>query len=169
MVRVNFIDAKYLKSNTSIEENVDDDKLMPSIRKMQDVKVQGKLNSSFYHHLMDQVANNTLTTDEEFLIRNYIQPMLCEWAFHHATIYMKVKFNAKSVSTEKSEHSNPIDNSELIYTRNDIRDLAELYTKRLETYLNNNNNLFPLYSNPTDNLVPVEPKNYFGGIYMEKK
>jgi hypothetical protein len=167
---VKFISCNYLKENTAIQNNVDDNLLEPYIIKAQDTHIQQILGSSFMEHLYDAIQNSTLTAAEEALIRNYIQRAVAEWAHYEVYPFLNYKNTNKAISKESSEYSTPADLDEIKYMRSAVRDLAEFYLKRLDKYLCDHQQDFPEYQNPNlpENL-PKNSKPYFNGIYMPKK
>jgi len=168
--KVKFISTVFLKENTTIEDNVDDNKLVPFIYKVQDIHLQQALGTTFYEHLKAGVVNNTLTTDETDLIRDYIQNMVAEWTLYESMPFLSNKLTNKSISQENSEYSTPSTLDEIKYLRNNVRDIAEFYTKRLTKYMCDNASLFPKYLNPdSKENLSKNSKSYFSGIYLPKK
>lgn len=167
---VRFISTTYLKSNTTIEENVDDAKLVPFILSAQDTHIQLALGTTLYNRLKDGVVNNNLNNDEQELMRTYIQPCLAQWVFYEVFPFLNYKTTNKAISKESSEFSSPSELDEIKYMRNSIRDLAEFYLKRLNVYLCDYSNLYPQYQNPDplENL-PHNSKSYFSGIYVRRR
>lgn len=168
--KVKFISTIYLKENTTIEDNVDDNKLVPFIYKCQDIYLQQILGTTFFEHLKYAIVNDSLTTDEDNLIRDYIQNMVSEWTLYEALPFISNKITNKSLSQENYEFGTPSTLDDLKYLRNSIRDMAEFYSKRLNKYLCDNSSLFPVYQNPNskENLRK-NSKSYFSGIYIPKK
>lgn len=170
MSKVKFISTTYLKENSTIEDNVDDAKLVPFIKKSQDIYLQQILGTTFYNHLKDAIVNNTLTSDEESLIRDYIQPMVAEYTVYESLPFLSNKLTNKSISQENSEFSTPSGLDELKYLRNTVRDMAEFYGKRLAKFLCDNTSLFPVYSNPDANEnLSKSSRAYFSGVYVPKR
>lgn len=169
-LKVKFISTVYLKENTVIQDNVDDSTLVPFIYLSQDTNLQTALGTTLYNRLKEGVALNNLNTDEEDLLRDYIQPMVAQWTFYNVYPFLNYKSTNKAISKESSEFSNPAELDEIKYMRNSIRDLAEFYTKRLTVYLCDYANLFPEYFNPDplENL-PHNSKSYFSGVYTQKR
>lgn len=165
---VQFISVDYVKQHTAIEENVDSSKLSPFIIKVQDTHLQQILGSFFYEHLMNAVATSTLTTDEENLIKNYIQRLIAEWVFYEAFPFLNYKATNKAISKQNSDNSIPSELNEIKFMRSAIRDLAEFYNERLQKELINNGEKYPQYQNPTvpENLTKSH-KSYFNGVYLK--
>ncbi len=168
MAIVKFISCDYVKENTLIEMNVDDAKITPIILKVQKVYLQQLIGSSFMDHLTSGVTNSTLTTDEDALLRNYIQPYLAEYVVYEALPFLNYKITNKAVSKESSEFSQSSDLSEVKYLRSNVKDMAEFLGKRLSKYLCDNEILFPEYTNPItpENLIK-NSKSFFGGIFLD--
>jgi len=166
---VKFIDTDYIKRFTTIEENVDDSKIVPFIYKAQDLHLQQAIGTTFYNHLKDGVINSTLTVDEEALIRNFIQPMVCEWTLYMVMPYLHNKTTNKAVVNQNSEWSTSVDNNTIKYLRQDIRDLAEMYTKNLLSELCQYPQKYPIYYNGGIENVTPNNTSYFSGVFIPKK
>lgn len=169
MAIVKFISTQYLKENTAIEQNVDDDKLTPYIIKSQEIHLQKILGSSFYDYLSSAVENSTLTVTEENLVRNYIQRLVAEYAFYEAYPFLNYKATNKAVSKQNSDNSTPAELGEIKYMRAAILDMAQFYAARLAKYLCDHQGDFPQYNDRTlpENL-PRDSRSYFGGIYIPR-
>ena len=163
---VQFISVEYLRSVVPIEQNVDDDKLVPFIIQSQDTYVQQSIGETGYNALKDGVVNNTLTNDEQYLMRNFIQPLVAQYTFYLALPFIAYKSTNKSVSKESSEYSTPVDLEEMKYLRNSVKDVSEFYQRRLVKYLLDYPSMFTWYSNPDskDNLYKTT-QAYFSGVY----
>jgi len=166
MTKVKFISTQYIKENTSIEDNVDDDKIVPYIHKAQDIHIQQVLGSDFYTHIKNQIINGTVTPVEDSLLRDFIQPAIGEWAFYYSIPFLSNKITNKGVNKETSQWSSNSDLNEVKYLQKSVRDIAEFYLERLIQYLCDNKALFPVYQNATDKNMSKINKSYFSGIYL---
>ena len=169
MIKTQFIDTDFLKENSLVEFNVDDSKINPLIFKAQDMFLAPILGSIFYDYLQDAAANNTLTVDEEDLIANYFQQLIVEWTVYISINQLASKITNKSVSNENSQYSSTADRNSRLDLRNELRDNAEFYSKRLTNYLCQHRSLFPVYDNNTEREnLPKNNQSYFSGIYLKK-
>lgn len=164
---VYFISTTYLREATPIEDNVDDDKLVPFIVQAQDTYLQQSIGETGYDALKEAIKNNTLTPQEQLFIRNYVQPLVAQYTFYYALPFIAFKATNKSLSKESSEYSQPVDLSELQYIRNNVKDVAEFYQRRMVKWLLEHPGVFTWYDNPNskDNL-PKTPQSYTSGVYM---
>jgi len=171
MNRVKFISTDFLKEYSPLARNIDDDILIPYIYKAQDINIQQILGADFYNRLKDGIINNNLNTDEESLIRDYIQNAVVEWTLYYALPNINYKYTNKSVTQDSSEFGQPSALDEIKYLRQNVRDMAEFYSKRLTKYLCDfGDQLFPQYAqeNAKSNL-PKKSKPYFNGVYIPRK
>ena len=170
MSKVKFITTQFLKENTTIQDNVDDDFLVPFIYKSQDTHLQQVLGTSFYDRLKEGVINDDLDTDETALINDYIQNMVAEWTLYEVLPHINYKLTNKAISKESSEWSVNSELNELKFLMDRVRDMAEFYTKRLQVYLCDYSTLFPKYNNPDDN-ENLKRSNaaYFNGVYIPNR
>jgi hypothetical protein len=164
---VYFISTTYLRQNTPIEDNVDDDKILPYIVQAQQTMLQEGIGETGMNALNTAVQNNTLTPDEQAFMRNYVQPLVAQYAFYLMFPFLNWKSTNKAVSKESSEFSTPADLDEIKYLRSSILDMAEFYKRRMVKYLLDHPAMFIWYSNPDalDNL-PKTAQSYFTGMYM---
>jgi hypothetical protein len=164
---VYYISTTYLRQNTPIEDNVDDDKILPYIVQAQQTIVQEGIGETGINALNTAVQNNTLTNDEQAFMRNYVQPLVAQYAFYLMFPFLNFKSTNKAVSKESSEFSTPADLDEIKYLRSAILDMAEFYKRRMVKYLLDHPAMFIWYSNPDalDNL-PKTAQSYFTGMYM---
>lgn len=169
-MKAQFIECDYIKRYSNIDNNVDDDRLVPIIFSVQDMYLQQALGSSFYKDLMTKINNETLNSDEVILVKDYIRPMLLNYIGYEAVAELNYKITNKAVSQESSEFSNASDLDTIKYLRSNYRNKADFYNKRLVKYLCDYSNLFEKYNNPDakENLEKSS-KVWTGGVYIPKR
>jgi hypothetical protein len=165
--KVFFISTEYLRQNCPIEQAVDDTKILPYITKAEDTYLQEVIGETGYDALKDAIVNNTLTSDEQTFIRNYVQPMVANYSFYLMFPFLNYKATNKAISKESSEYSQASELEEIKYLRSNILDIAEFYKRRMVKWLLDHPGTFWWYDNPNalDNL-PKSAKSYFNGIYI---
>ena len=167
--KTKFVDIDFIKEVTPIQDNVDDNLLIPFIFIAQDVHIQKVLGESFYNHLKIAGADETLTTVETDLLQNFIITPLAFWTYYEALPSIKIKATNKSVSKESSEFSQPVELDEIKYNRADTRNVAEYYEAILIEHLIRNSELYPLYLNPDpEENIRRKTKKFFNGVYIPK-
>lgn len=167
MSRVKFIDADYVKRFTTLDDNADDDKIIPYIYASQDMHIQQYLGSTFYDRLKEGVIADDLNADETALIQTYIQPTLVWWTLYYSMPTLNFKLTNKAISQESSEYSQPSEKGIVDFLRHDVRNFAEFYAKRLVRYLCDYSSLFPEYENPEDKEnLKKSNRAYFSGVVI---
>lgn len=163
---VYFISQEYFFQNTPVEQNVDWDKIQPFVVQAQQLYLQQTIGETGLNALSDAVKNNTLTNDEQTFLRNYVQPLVVQYAFWLALPFINYKATNKALSKESSEYSQAADLDEMKYLRSSVKDAAEFFQRRMVKWLADHPGTFIWYDNPNalDNL-PKTPQSYFGGIY----
>ena len=168
-MRVKFISVDYLKEHTTIEDNVDSDKLVPYIYEAQDMHIQQALGTTFYNRLRQGVIDGDLNADETNLLQTYIQPCLVWWVLYYAMPTLNFKLTNKAVSQESSQYSTSSLKSDVDFLRHDVRNFAEFRTARLNKYLCDYFDLFPEYQNPGDKVnLHKSNRSYFNNLYIPK-
>lgn len=165
MPKVKFITPKYLKQNTALEGNVDNDLISPYIIKAQDTFLQDRIGSALYARLQNGFNASNLTAAETTLIEDYIQPMLAEFTLYYLYPHLNYKLTNKAVSQLNGEFSQPSTLAEVNSLRQACRDLGEYYGRRMLIYIRDNINDFSTYQDAEQNPYPRR-KSYFGGMYI---
>jgi hypothetical protein len=167
MANVLFISEAYLKNNTLIDDNVDQRIILPSIKNAQNMRLHPILGTPFYEDLKAKIVAGTLNADETTLLDSYIAPSLLQWCMYECSTSMLYKYRNKSVSTKSSENAQPIDYQALQFLRDDWKNKAEFYDKRLINYLCEYDNLFPKYTETSKDMHPdktaYQTSFYLGG------
>ena len=160
-----FISESYLKNNTLVDDNVDQRLIVPSIVTVQDMQLHPILGTPLYEDLKAKITATTLNADETTLINDYIAKMLLQWSMYELTMSMLFKYRNKSVATKSSGNSQPIDYQDLQFLRDDFKNKAEFYDKRLINHLIDNRSLFVKYTTTSDDLH-ARKSAYSTSIYL---
>lgn len=166
-----FVSEEKLKSFTSIHQSVSPTDLTPYVLQAQDIYLQNYLGATFYQQLQNQVKAGTISAPNRYILDQYIGPMLCNYAFYHALPFLTYKVFNKSVLKPESEQAVSVDLDELKFLQNQVKEVAESYTKQMQLYLNNNPNLYPAWTNPNslDGMTPDNKTPYFSGLQTNSK
>jgi hypothetical protein len=92
--------------------------------------------------------------------------MLCNYALYHALPFLKYKVFNKSIMNNDSESGQSIDLEALKFLQNEVRSVAENYTKMMTTFLRNNLSDYPAYQSFDflDGITPDKGTPYFSGL-----
>lgn len=161
-----FITESYLKSITSISANVDVQELVPHVEQAQDIFIQDALGSRLYTTLQTAIINNNLTSDQTNLL-NLIRPCLAYYAMHSALPFISLKIRNTGIVKQSGENIVNADLSEIKYLRGEIKDTAEYYLQRINTYLCNYGNLHPTYSSPDARGIIPSANDYTCDLFLD--
>jgi hypothetical protein len=165
MIRTLLISTQDLKNNTIIENNLEDHILLPAITNAHIVDLQEVLGDVFFADLLNKVRTETTNTDEDFLIDNYIIPLLLQVSLYRSIPYLWSKIENSSIVLKETDTQKSIDLDQLKFLRIDIKNDLDFIKQRLIRYLCDKASLFPLYSNP-DLLAPNKNAYNTFGVYL---
>jgi hypothetical protein len=168
MANVLFISESFVKDNTLLHENIDFKFIRPVIILCQDIHLQPKLGTTLYNEIKIQIIGNSLTTANQTLLDDYIQPMLLYWIQAEAPSAISYKFLNKGLMQQNSENSVTASLDEINFISHKYKDRAEWYTERLVSFLLENDNDYPAYRNPEDGLDVIQPdtRTYTSGMFL---
>ena len=155
-----FLHPNEIKNNGFVDENVDDKSIRIAILLAMQKEMFQFLGTGLYNEINDQIEADTLTSANQSLLSDYIQPALEWWAMYYLVKPMVYKITNKSIMKKNSENSNPISATEAVDLRNDFKNFAEERTQRLISYLCENDTTYPLYSNPGTGSDVVYPRKF---------
>jgi hypothetical protein len=165
MINTLIISTNDLKSNTIIENNLEDHVILPNIINAHLVDLQEVLGDVFFADLLNKVRTETTNTDEDFLIDSYIIPFLIQVSLYRCIPYLWSKFENSSIVLKETDTQKSIDLDQLKFLRSDIKNDLDFIKQRLIRYLCDKSSLFPSYNNP-DLLNPSKSAYNTTGIYL---
>jgi len=169
MTRIYFISTNTLKAHTPIPLNVDDQLLTMAINNSQEINIQQALGSQLYKKIKTAVENKSITGDYKTLLDEYIIPALIQYTLANVLIYLQIKFTNKSVSTQTSDNSFPVDADQIKYLTQIIKNDAKFYGERMSAHLIANTDKYPEYTKiETCEDMPSKTSAYFSGMVLDE-
>jgi len=165
------VSEEKLKAFTSINENVSPKDLIPYILQSQDIVLQNYIGATYYMQLKNQVASNTVSKENQFLLDNYIGSALCNWGLFYALPFLKYKIFNKSVLSPTSENSESVTLEELKFLMEQVRSAGETYMKRMIEWMVLHPGDYEAYVAPRvlDGQLPERGNPYFGSLVTPKQ
>lgn len=165
-----FISENYLKQNGVINDNADMKVITPTIFLVQDIYIHKILGTDLFNEITTQITNNTVSSDNQTLLDNYILPTMLWYTLCECTPVFKYRYMNKGVMVKNSENSTPADLQEIQYLMDKWKNNAELYAQRLTNYLiqEATSSKYAAYLQNTD-LSDIKPtlNNYTNGLFLE--
>ena len=156
------VSEEKIKAYTNINTNVSPAELQPYIFDAQNILLPNYLGATYYMALKERVSNGTLTAADEYLLDQYIGPMLCNWGFLYSSTFIQFRTYNKGILKGTSENGETIELDELKFLQSQIRNIAEGYTQQMVYYLVQNSTDYPLYNSPNslDGQLPDKNNAY---------
>ncbi|CAB5223968.1 hypothetical protein UFOVP386_15 [uncultured Caudovirales phage] len=145
-MEVLFITDEYIKKYTNVNDAVEASVIKPCIYLAQDKEITNWLGTKLMDKLKDDIINNNLSGDYEYLMDNYVRKATLWWTMTELYPSLLYKLNNGSVVTRESDSARTISKVELEALRDNARANAIFYTSSMIDYLCANNSLFPEYS-----------------------
>jgi hypothetical protein len=166
--KVLFLSVDYLRDNTVINGNVDSEILEPFILLAQNVHIETIVGTKLYNDLISEIIADSLSTANQTLLDDYLQPALLQWSLYESLPFINYKLTNKAISTKNSDNSDAVELDELHYLRTTVKDVAEYMSERATKFLKTNETTYPLYllNTECDEIRPNKT-NYFSGIVLD--
>ena len=165
MAKVLFIQRDDLLRNSIISGNIDSDKFLQFIEIAQEIHIQNYLGTNLYNKLRADIIANSLTTNYENLLEEYVQPMLVHWAMVEYLPHSAYTIGNGGAYKHASENSVPMEKDEIDFLVNKHRDIAEHYTRRFIDFMSFNNADYPEYNNNNnENIYPDKDATFSGWV-----
>lgn len=165
------VSSQYIKDNTIINNNTDNELIDPFILQAQNTRIERILGTALFNDIITNIQSGTITGLNKTLLDNYILPSLIQWVVYESMPYLLMKITNKSITKKSSDNSTPVEINDMKYLRENVMSTAQYYDTRMVQYLQTevDNGNFDLYSNPGDDVSTITPSinTYFGGLYLK--
>ena len=148
-----FISRTDLVKNSIIDGNVDTDKFIQFIKISQEIHIQNYLGGKLYDKISDEIVAGTLSGNYLTLVTEYVQPMLIHYAMVDYLPFAAYSVKSGGIFKHSSENSETASKDEVDFLVSKQRDFAEYYTRRFVDYMCYHGNLYPEYTNNSEDDV----------------
>ncbi len=158
----------FIKANTEIHSNTDDNLIVPLIRDCQKLFVERILGSGLFNELLTQIKAGTLTALNTKLIDEYLVDVICNWVLARYIRQGSYKVTNKGSVLMNGDNATIASKSELLEVQQTYLDNAEEYAQRTTLYLMENESDYPLYEDAGDGCDIIQPRtdNYDTGFIL---
>lgn len=157
-----FINKEDLIKNTQISNNVDAELLVPHIIIAQDMYITSILGEALSTELLDQIEAGSISGHNYTLWQEYIIPAASYYTWYSAAPFMAFKTHRSGIIRQTTDNSESTSMEEFSYYVKRVEKTAIHYATRLETYLHDNADNFPLYRR----FCGKSQVNKGGGLYL---
>lgn len=146
MERVVFITADFLKKGGFVQSNVEENLLSAVIYRVQKSMVRPLLGRKLYNRLLEGIRDSNLTSDESFLIDEYILDCIICASDFRSVIHTTYEIRNKTTGITLDQNQRPVTTDEGKILRDILRSDYEVARHDIICYLRNNSTLFPEYN-----------------------
>jgi len=165
MAQALFITRNDLIKYTALAGNIDTDKFLQFIKISQDLHIQNYLGSDLFNKISQDIIDNNLTGNYLALVNTYVKPMVIHWAMVEYLPFASYTIANKGVYKHNSENADTVGKNEIDFLVEKSRNLAQYYTDRFISYMNNNQALFPeYYTNSNSDVYPDKNASFEGWV-----
>ena len=165
-----YISSTRLKRDTALGESIDANLIMPYILLAQDMHILPILGQKLHATLTGHISAGTLTSYNETLVEDYIQPCLVQFAFTELLPYLRLRFvNNAIVVMGATEQSSPATYEDLRPIMDTATNAAEFYRERAINYIKDNIGQFPDYNTNVGSDLSPTTENYYTGLNLSPK
>lgn len=153
-----------------VEKDFDQGMLSQLIWDIQEIYILPILGTALYDELKTQVRLNTLTSVNQTLLFEKINPALMWHVLSKGAHIFTYKIRNKGIVTQSSDNANPATISDIDRIVKQFESFAQTYSDRLMKYLIENETTYPLYYNAGDGVDTIHPNSeqYNVGWYMPR-
>jgi hypothetical protein len=161
-----FISEQSFKEESLINQNVDDKKISPLIKRVQKEQIQQIIGSGIYNEICDQITGASVDVKNKTLLDDYIQPVIVRYVEVEFVLYGTYNMTNKGVNTKSSDNAQPASMSDILTLRDELLNEAQFCAERLTRFLIENESTYPLFCNPGEGCDVIRPlkTNYRTGI-----
>lgn len=154
--------AKY----TSLDGNIDYDKILPFVKYAQDIWIQQYTGTNLLVKIKNDILNDTLSGNYLSIVNTFLKPMLIHFTMVEYLPFASFQISNQGVNQRTVENGQVATQENIQYLTEKYKRIAENYAQRFIDYMNFNNNLFPEYLNNNNEKINPQQENYLGGWHI---
>jgi hypothetical protein len=161
-----FVTPEDIKRNTIINGNVDTNEFIQFIKIAQQMHIQNYLGTQLYDRITTDIQNDDLTEDYQFLLNEYIQPMLIHFAMVDYVPFAGVTIKNGGIFKHRNDVAEIPTKEEIDFITQKYRNFAEFYTRRFIDYMGiYASQKYPEYfTNSNADMFPDTKANFVGWV-----
>lgn len=155
-----------LSAYTSLNANVDVDKIIQFVKIAQDIWVQQYTGSNLLDKIKADIVAGTLSGNYLTLTNTYLKPMLIHFTMVEFLPFHAYTIANKGIYKHQSENANVVEKNEVDWLVEKEKNIALNYAQRFIDYMFVNQANFPEYNNNTSGDVFPTTDNKIGNWYL---
>jgi hypothetical protein len=150
---------------SSLNGNLDTDKMQQFIKMSQDIHLERILGSDLLNRIKADIIAGTLADPYLTLLTKYIKPMLIHWSLVEIIPFNAYQIANGGIFKHNSENSDSVSKNEVDFLMEKYRKVAEHYTTRFQDYMCFHSSQFPEWnSNSEEDMYPANDTPFSGWV-----
>lgn len=153
MKQVLLITPEEVRERTSLDSNVEDDKIINTIILAQDLTLEPLLGSVMFDEIKEQIIANTLTDDYKTLIDYHCRKVLTSTVLDKIVVFLAYRQNNTGVVKNQIEKQQILTKEDIATLKGELSEFTNVYGSRLTAFLEANIETYPLYDDIVEGKV----------------
>lgn len=167
MSKALFINAKDVKTFTSVNGNIDPDRYLNAVYLAQITHIQNLLGTDLYNRISDDIENDSLNDDYRRLLTDYIKPILIHYSMVEMLPRLHYQITSKGIYKHRSENSETASAEEVDDMIERERSAAQFFADRFLDFIRMNTQTYPEYLSNTGEDLHPDHTGYFTGMVLD--
>ena len=161
-----FVTPEDIKRNTIINGNMDNNEFLQFVKIAQQIHIQNYLGTKLYDEITEDIENDDLPADYQFLLNEYIQPMLINFAMVDYVPFAGVTIKNGGIFKHRTDTGDIPSKEEIDFLTQKYRNFAEFYSRRFIDYMGiYASQKYPEYfTNANADMFPDTKANFVGWV-----
>lgn len=161
-----FVTPEDIKRNTIINGNMDNNEFLQFVKIAQQIHIQNYLGTKLYNKITEDIENDTLDADYQYLLNEYVQPMLINFAMVDYVPFAGVTIKNGGIFKHRTDTGEVPSKEEIDFLTQKYRNFAEFYTRRFIDYMGiYASQKYPEYfTNANADMFPDTKANFVGWV-----
>ena len=166
-----FVTETYMKKHSNIDANVDAQYITPVIESVQDLYILPVLGTALYDEISAEIIAGSVSVANQDLLDRHVQKAILYYVLAEGLPSFNYKIENKSVATKTSDNATPVDINILQSEVSRYRNIAEVYSQRITSFLVANSDTYPLYCDAGNDFDTIHPKanSYTTGWVLDNR
>lgn len=161
-----FVTPEDIKRNTIINGNMDNNEFLQFVKIAQQIHIQNYLGTKLYNKITEDIENDDLTADYQYLLNEFVQPMLINFAMVDYIPFAGVTIKNGGIFKHRTDTGEVPSKEEIDFLTQKYRNFAEFYSRRFIDYMGiYASQKYPeYYTNANADMFPDTKANFVGWV-----
>lgn len=155
-----------------INNNIDNTIIESILKICQEQKIRPVLGYNYYDDLMLQVSGGSITTEDQYILDNYLYRVISLEVFKRLVLYTSFQLENAGLRVKLSDVSQPAEVKDINLMRSDAQDQIDFLINEMDKYMNEYKTSYPKYftsrNSRGENTMDESRRKYDYGFSISK-